>query len=155
MWIVQTIQKLSKECRYKWIAIWILLGWSEVKVTQSCPTLCDPTDYTVHGILQVRILEWVAFPFSKGSSQTRDRTQISCIAGGFFTNRATIRSSDSCRKRSKVFNDNIIRQCESHICCQNKTKFLGYSSAQTFFVAAVYHSANKYILMKKTFNKFK
>ena len=35
------------------------------QVTQSCPTLCDPTDYTVHGILQVRILEWVAFPFSK------------------------------------------------------------------------------------------
>ena len=40
----------------------------KVKVTQSCPTLCDPIDYTVHGILQVRILEWVAFPFSRGSS---------------------------------------------------------------------------------------
>ena len=37
-----------------------------VKVTQSCLTLCDPTDYTVHGILQARILEWVAFPFSRG-----------------------------------------------------------------------------------------
>ena len=34
----------------------------KVKVTQSCPTLCDPIDYTVHGILQARILEWVAFP---------------------------------------------------------------------------------------------
>ena len=42
--------------------------------------------YTVHGILQARILEWVAFPFSKGSSQTRDRTKVSRIAGGFFTN---------------------------------------------------------------------
>ena len=42
-------------------------------------------DYTVHGILQARILEWVAFPFSRGSSQPRDRTQVSCIAGGFFT----------------------------------------------------------------------
>ena len=41
---------------------------SEVKVAQSCPTLCDPMDYTVHGILQARILEWVAFPFSRGSS---------------------------------------------------------------------------------------
>ena len=39
-------------------------------------------DYTVHGILQVRILAWVAFPFSRGSSQPRDWTQVSCIAGG-------------------------------------------------------------------------
>ena len=57
----------------------------KVKVAQSCPTLCDPTDYTVHGILQARILECVAFPFSRGSSQPRDQTQVSCIAGGFFT----------------------------------------------------------------------
>ena len=41
------------------------------KVTQSCPTLCDPVDYTVHGILQARILERVAFPFSRGSSEPR------------------------------------------------------------------------------------
>ena len=41
---------------------------------------------TVHGILQDRILEWVAFPFSRGSSQLRDQTHISCVAGGFFTN---------------------------------------------------------------------
>ena len=52
---------------------------------QSCPTLCDPIDYTVYGILQARILEWVAFPFSRGSSPPRDRTQVSCIAGRFFT----------------------------------------------------------------------
>ena len=44
----------------------------KVKVTQSCPTLCDPMDYTVNGILQARILELVAFPFSRGSSETRD-----------------------------------------------------------------------------------
>ena len=44
----------------------------KMKVTQSCPTLCDPMDYTVHGILQARILEWVAVPFSRGSSQPRD-----------------------------------------------------------------------------------
>ena len=61
----------------------------EVKVTQLCPTLCDPMDYTVHGILQARILEWVAFPFSRGSSQPRDRTQVSCIAGVSFTSWAT------------------------------------------------------------------
>ena len=54
-----------------------------------CPTLYDPVDYTVHGILQARILEWVAFPFSRGSSQPRDQTQVSRIAGGFFTSWAT------------------------------------------------------------------
>ena len=44
----------------------------KVKVTQLCPTLCDPMDCIVHGILQARILEWVAFLFSRGSSQSRD-----------------------------------------------------------------------------------
>ena len=57
---------------------------SEVKVAQLCLTLWDPMDSTVHGILQARILEWVAFPFSRGSSQPRNRTQVSRIAGGFF-----------------------------------------------------------------------
>ena len=47
----------------------------KVKVTQSCLTLFDPVDYRVYGILQARILEWVAFPFSRGSSQPRDRTR--------------------------------------------------------------------------------
>ena len=56
-----------------------------MKVTQSCLTLCDLMDYTVHGILQARILEWVAFPFSRGSSHPRDWTQVSHIAGRFFT----------------------------------------------------------------------
>ena len=46
----------------------------DVKVAQSCPTLCDPMEYTVHGILQARILECVAFPFSRGSSQPTDQT---------------------------------------------------------------------------------
>ena len=55
----------------------------KVKVAQSCPTLCDPMDFTVHRILQARILEWVAFPFSRGSSQTRDQTHVSRIAVGF------------------------------------------------------------------------
>ena len=64
-------------------------AWMEVKVIQSCLTLCDPMDYTVHGILQPRILEWVAFPFSRRSSQPRDQTKVSCIAGRFFTSWAT------------------------------------------------------------------
>ena len=61
----------------------------KVKVAQSCLTLCNPMNCTVHGILQARILEWVAFPFSRGSSQPRDWTQVSRIAGGFFTIWAT------------------------------------------------------------------
>ena len=59
------------------------------KVAQSCLTLSDPVDHTVHGILQARILEWVAFSFSRRSSQPRDQTQVSRIAGRFFTSWAT------------------------------------------------------------------
>ena len=66
-----------------------LMKWSELKVAQLCLTLCNPKDCTVHGILQTRILECVAFYFSRGSSQPRDRTQVSLIAGGFFTSWAT------------------------------------------------------------------
>ena len=51
----------------------------KVKVAQLCPTLCNLMDYTVHGILQARIQEWVAFPFSRGSSQPKDRTQVSWL----------------------------------------------------------------------------
>ena len=63
-------------------------------VAQSCPTLCDPVDCnlpgsSVRGILQARMLEWVAIPFSRGSSQARDPTWVSCMAGEFFTVYAT------------------------------------------------------------------
>ena len=61
----------------------------KVKVAQLCLTLCDPMDCIVYGILQARILEWVAVPFSRGSSQPRDQTQVSCIASRFFTSWAT------------------------------------------------------------------
>ena len=62
----------------------------KVLVTQSCLTLCDPVDCSspdssVHRILQARVLEWVAMPFSRGSSWPRDQTQVSCIAGRFST----------------------------------------------------------------------
>ena len=69
------------------------LKWSEVKISLLCPTICDPIDYTIHEILQARILEWVAFPFSRASSKLRDWTQVSCIAGRFFISWAT---RDSC-----------------------------------------------------------
>ena len=68
-----------------------IIGISELSevVAQSRPTLCNPVDCSppgssVHGILQARILEWVAVSFSRGSSQPRDRTQVSCIAGRCF-----------------------------------------------------------------------
>ena len=61
-----------------------------VLVAQSCSTLCSPMDHSppgssVHGLLQARILEWVAISFSRRSSQLRDQTCSSCIAGKFFT----------------------------------------------------------------------
>ena len=67
---------------------WMNESESEVK-TLSCVQLCNPMDYIVHGILQPRKLEWVAFPFSRGSSQPRNQTLVSLIAGRLFTSRAT------------------------------------------------------------------
>ena len=63
---------------------------SSVLLAQSCPTLCDPMDYSppgssVHGILQARTLKWVAIPFSRGSSRPKNQTQVSHVANGFFT----------------------------------------------------------------------
>ena len=65
-----------------------------MKVAQSCLTLCKSVDYIAHGILQARILEWVAFLFSRVSFQPRDRAQISHIAGRFFTSWATVKEQE-------------------------------------------------------------
>ena len=70
--------------------------------TQSCPTLCDPMDcsppgFSVHGILQARVLEWVAISFSRGSSQPKDQTHISCISYNgrqIFTTSHLVQTSD-------------------------------------------------------------
>ena len=72
----------------------VLWGHVYVLVIQSCPTLCDcldcsPPCFSVHGILQARILEWIAIPFSRGSSWPRNGTPASCIKGRFFTAQAT------------------------------------------------------------------
>ena len=56
-----------------------------VSESSSVVALCHPMDHAVHGTLQAGVLEWAAVPFSRGSSQPRDQTQVSCIAGGFFT----------------------------------------------------------------------
>ena len=72
--------------------LWVLCKVKTMKVLviQLCLTLCDPVDYSppgssVHAILWARICELVAIPFSRGSSQLRDRTLVSCVAGIFFT----------------------------------------------------------------------
>ena len=67
---------------------WLCILYMKVNVAQSCPTLCDPVDCSppgssVLGILQPRILEWVAIPFSRGPSRPQDRTGICFIAGRF------------------------------------------------------------------------
>ena len=69
-----TALKPSSEFDLKFDLVLCLIFGLKVKVAQSCPTLCDPMDYTVHGILQARILEWLAVPFSRVSSQPRDQT---------------------------------------------------------------------------------
>ena len=73
------------------MSIYVCVCTGERKlVIQLCPPFCDLMDYSlpgssVHGILQTRILEWVAIPFSRGSSWPRDWTQLSCVAGRLFT----------------------------------------------------------------------
>ena len=85
---------ISKSIKRKWkrqclSPIWLLVK-VKVLVAQSCVTLCSPMDCSppgssVHGILQARILESVAIPFSRGFSGSRDQTQVSHIAGRLFT----------------------------------------------------------------------
>ena len=80
----------------------LALQWGEVKwseVAQSCPTLCDPMGCSlpgssVHGIFQARVLEWAAISFSRGSSQPKDRTQVSRIVGRHFTLWATRKAQE-------------------------------------------------------------
>ena len=79
----------------------LLPSWNRAVclVTQSCPTLCDHMycswpGSSVHGIFQTRILVWLAVPSSRGSSQIRDQTQVSCIAGRFFTSWATMEAPE-------------------------------------------------------------
>ena len=79
------------------------------EVAQSCPTLCDPMDwglpgFSVHGIFQARVLEWVAISFSRGSSWPRDRTQVSGIVGRCFTLWAT---REATRKNQRTIQQTV------------------------------------------------
>ena len=84
----QITNKYIKNAQHSYL-LWVLS-----EVTQLCPTLCDPMDCSlpgssIHGILQARVLEWVAISFSRGSSRPRDRTQVSRIVGRRFSVSAT------------------------------------------------------------------
>ena len=88
---VYSISLLTVLVAHIYIYVYVYVYFSEVKIAQSCPTLATPCTvelpgFSVHGILQARILEWVAISFSRASSQPRNRTQVSCIVGRFFTN---------------------------------------------------------------------
>ena len=81
--------------------------WSESDVAQSCPTLCNPMDCSIagssfHGILQARVLEWVAISFSRGSSWPRDLTHISCISRQILYHWATMEAPIVCIKKWKI-----------------------------------------------------
>jgi len=80
----------------------------EVLVTQSCPARdCSSPDSSIHGILQARILEWVAIPFSRRSSWPRDWTWVSCIVGRFFTIWAT-REAQGIQKQARSSQETIV-----------------------------------------------
>ena len=114
--------KLNTLKKRKWPnSSFCIIHTLKVKVVQSC--LCDPMNYTVLGILQARILEWVAFPFSWGSSQPRDQTQVSRIAGRFFTSWTT-------RKAPLHTLQNLKTGCSVHsgskcLCCYHSGNHTG------------------------------
>ena len=122
------ITLLTKICILKAMVFLVIYGcesWTirkesgkESEVAQSCPTLCDPMDCSlpgssVHGIFQARVLEWVAYPFSRGSSRLRDWTRVSRIAGGRFCESWTIRKAE--RQRTDGFESWCWRRLENSL----------------------------------------
>ena len=95
------IQCLFSKLRQSYAPFWqevitVIVALLCCEVAQSCPTLCDPMDCSLpdsslHRILQARVLEWVAISFSRGSSQPRNQTRVSCILGRRFNLWATNR----------------------------------------------------------------
>ena len=130
LWIVLLLWTLVLNYFYDYLfsVLWgMYIGvekWSKVFVAQSCLTLSDPTNYSppgssVHGIFQARILEWVAISFSRGSSWPRDRAQVSCIVGRFFTSEPPGKSIHRSRiAGNSVFNFLRKYQTVFHSSCQ-------------------------------------
>ena len=122
----------------------------KVSVAQLCPTLCDPMDCSlpgssVHGILQTRILEWVAIPFSRGSSWPRDWTCVSWIGGGFFTFLATQEASTLITRFKSYFSGLIISPRNSIVTslCKRVITFNVYSVEEE---AKLHHYLLKFLL---------
>ena len=105
------------------------------KVTQSCLTLCDPMECSlpgssIHGILQARVLEWVAISFSRGSSRPRDQTRVSCIAGRCFTIWATretpityLENPKKSTKKNPLELVNSVKLHDTKSICKNQLHF--------------------------------
>ena len=129
-----------------------LVKWSLelVRVAQSCLTLCNPMDCSlpgssVHGILQARVLQWVAMPFSRGFSRPRDWTHVCCIAGRFFTIWATREAQNDHyirlinRSTTSVLLPLCVCMC---VCvCVCAVRFMIYSHKQ---ITSMPHSIIKY-----------
>ena len=103
-------------------------------VTQSGPTLLDPTDWnppgsSVHGISQARILEWVTVSFSRGSSWPRDQTQVSCISGRFFIFWATREAQ--VEKKGKSIKKVLPNESSPKLQCEKKSWFIKRARCQT------------------------
>ena len=113
-----------------WMSLWRPTRPPESEVAQSCPTLCDtvecsPPGSSVHGIRQARILEWVAISFSRGSSQPRDRTQVSHIAGRRFNlwaTREALRPAEITPKTDVLF---VIGDCSAKVGSQEIPSITG------------------------------
>ena len=85
----------GRQWRKRWKLSYLSQGW-KWKSLSPVRLFMTPWGYTVYGILQDRILKWVTFTFSRGSSQSRDPTQVSRIVGGFFTSWATREAQEYC-----------------------------------------------------------
>ena len=115
-------------------------------VTQLCPTLYDPMDCSppgssVHGILQARILEWVAIPLSRGSSSPRDQTQVSCVScieGRFFTTELLGKQQSIKQEKKKAPISPRWHSCQAVSCVQLWEFFLGRLPAAELLWVSVY-----------------
>ena len=116
-----------------------------VLATQLGPTLCDSMDcsqpgFSVHEVLQARILAWVAIPFSRGSFWSKDRTWVSCIAGGLFTAWTT----SGLEKPEKQLTT-LCRVCQDHL------KICGWETQLRDTLESLSHS---YLALNMSSRKF-
>ena len=119
---------------YAWYLCWyfkVNYNMSEwvIEVTQSCPTLCNPMDCSllgssVHRIFQARVLEWIAISFSRGSSQPRDWTWVSCIVDRRFTVWATREIYPNCSHLKFLSHSSICFIHSTYTCWRNRDIFL-------------------------------